>query len=497
MFIIKNGEIINGAGVPGFKADILIKGDTISAIGNSFSVSRAKIIDAREAYVMPGFIDVHTDSDHYLTLFTDPLQDDFLRQGVTSIIGGQCGASLAPLLTGSLESIRKWADTNAVNLGWRTIAEFISALEKRKLGVNFGTLIGHGTIRRGFTGNAERDLTSRELGVFEHIIEESMRAGALGLSTGLGYAHGRGVPYSEVKTLVKILGKTGGVYATHLRNEENHVVAAVEEAITLARETSVPTIVSHYKPARGYEDAYSEGFKLIEESHKDTPLWFTSSPSGENLTPIYMLLPAWARAGRLEDMQNLITRPEIRARIASESKNIKGKDIRIAQSSHAPYLVGKTIADIARSMDVGDGAGLVRAMETTALRAVVLQKNINVDFAIQSLRSRRALIGSNMPSLRETSLRDGNDRASIFPEYLRLTEYLGYMPLREAVERITSTPARLFGLRGRGALREGYKADLVIMKNGKICDVFVNGFHVVEDGTVRNIYAGEVLRKQN
>ena len=163
MLLIKNGTIVDGSGKPPYKADVLVVGDKISAIGN-FSYKKAEVvIDALGLYVAPGFIDVNTDSDHHLSLFTNPPQEDFLLQGITTIVGGQCGASLAPLLYGSLESIRKWADPNLVNVNWHTVSEFFEVLSGKKIGVNFATLAGHGTMRRAIVGEDLRDLTDREL----------------------------------------------------------------------------------------------------------------------------------------------------------------------------------------------------------------------------------------------------------------------------------------------------------------------------------------------
>ena len=196
MILIKNISIIDGTGKPAFRADILIKDDKISAIGVFPNKQADTVIDGLGLTATPGFIDVNNDSDHYLGLFTNPSQDDFLLQGVTTIIGGQCGSSLAPLLYGSLKSIRKWTGANEVNVDWRTIGELKNTLRRVGIGVNFATLIGHSTVRRDLIGEEIRDLTETETDIFRHAIERAMKDGALGFSTGLGYAHSRNVSYS-------------------------------------------------------------------------------------------------------------------------------------------------------------------------------------------------------------------------------------------------------------------------------------------------------------
>ena len=156
MILIKDSLVIDGTGNPGERKDILIKDNKISAIGSFPNHNADEIIDGLGLISAPGFIDIDTDSDHYLTLFTDRSQHDFLLQGVTTIMGGFSGSSLTPLIRGSLESVRKWADINQVNVDWNTVGEFLKILERIKLGVNFGTLVGHSTIRRGLIGEENR-----------------------------------------------------------------------------------------------------------------------------------------------------------------------------------------------------------------------------------------------------------------------------------------------------------------------------------------------------
>src|SRR3989344_6342862 len=234
MVLIKGAKVVDGTGksTP-YTADVLITGDKISAIGKFPDKKSDVTVDGAGLYLTPGFIDVNTDSDHHLSLFTNPQQQDFLLQGVTTIFGGVCGASLAPLLSGSLDSIRKWTDTKQINIDWRTVGEFLKVLGRRGLGVNFGTLIGHSTIRRGLVREDSRDLTVPELEALKKIIKDAIKEGAFGLSTGLGYAHSRRVPYSEIKELVKVVAEKGGVYATHLRDDKEGVLASVEETIKI------------------------------------------------------------------------------------------------------------------------------------------------------------------------------------------------------------------------------------------------------------------------
>ena len=181
--LIRNVRVLGSQKKLPERADVFVAGTTISAIG-SFPKKEADVtIDGEGAYLAPGFIDVDTTSDHYLSLFEDLGQEDFLRQGVTTMIGGHCGASLAPLYYGELSSFRKWANLRAVNVNWHTLREFLSVLQRRRPGVNFGTFAGHSTMRREITGDAIRDLTRNEIRVMGGILDRALKEGAFGLST--------------------------------------------------------------------------------------------------------------------------------------------------------------------------------------------------------------------------------------------------------------------------------------------------------------------------
>ena len=168
--LIKGVNIISSGQSSEGKKDVLVSKNKISAIGEFPNKIAEIVLDGRGIYLSAGFIDINTDSDHYLTLFSEPNQGDFLKQGVTTILGGLCGASLAPLIYGSLESIQKWVDVSKINTNWHLLAEFLDYIEAQSLGVNFGTLVGHSTIRRSIVGESLRQLTANELDVFNHIL---------------------------------------------------------------------------------------------------------------------------------------------------------------------------------------------------------------------------------------------------------------------------------------------------------------------------------------
>ncbi len=494
MILIKNVQIVDGTGKPPYEADVLVSGARISAIGNFPKHPAEEVIDGQGSYLTPGFIDVNSSSDHYLTLFTEPLQHDFLLQGVTTMIGGNCGSSLAPLLYGSLESIRKWTDTNQINVDWHTIPEFFKVLERRRLGVNFGTLVGHSTIRRALIGETSRDLTVNELGIFRLILEEALRAGALGLSTGLAYAHGRNVPYAEIKELARVVARYGGVYAVHLRDEHWGIEAAVGETIKLCKETKVRTLVSHFRPILGFEEQFARALKLLETDASKLNLNFESYPFDTSLIPIYMALPEWIRTGNLEEMLSSLKRRELAERILKELPDFKAEDIIIVQAKDADYLLGKNLGEFARDHGLKAKPALLKLMIITKLRSAVLYRNINLDLALQSLIQEKAMVGSNSVSFPEHKTFRHEYLSQTFAKFLDFALETRLMPLEIAVRKITSSPAQKFGLAERGEIKEGNYADLTLINNRRITDVLVNGKRVVKEGVCQNILAGQIIR---
>jgi len=497
MKLIRNAEIIDGTGGKPFKGDVLIKKEKISAIGNFPHQQADTIIDARGSTLMPGFIDINTDSDHYLSIFTNPMQGSFLRQGVTTIIGGHCGSSLAPLLYGSLESIRKWGNINAVNVDWHTVKEFLTILTKRGLGVNFGTLMGHSTIRRSLVGEKIRRITKNEIAVFRNILDEGFRDGALGFSTGLGYVHSHETPYTEIKALVENVVKHNGLYATHIRSERDNIETAVAETIKLVKATGANTLISHFRPLKGFEEKFEKSLELIETIGEKYNLHFDGYPSDASMVAIYTLLPRWAKNGGLDVMREQLQDKNIREKILQELPQVSGDDIIIADAPGQEYLMGKTLGEFAQNQELQLNEALLTILEITKLRAVVLYRNINLDVAIQSLLSPRALIASNSPSIAQSTHTVAHERLlDTFPKYIRTVTGLNFLSYADAVKKITSTPAKKCNISDRGEIKEGKQADITIMKDGVVTHVFVNGEWVLREGEMEHITAGKILHKE-
>ena len=489
--LIKGVQIVDGEGSKPYKADVLVQRGVISAIGNLKKRETDITIDGLGHYLTPGFIDVHTNADHYLSLFTNPSGEDFLGQGITTIIGGHCGSSLAPLIYGTLESIRKWADPHDVNVDWHTVAEFLKSLEKVSLGVNFGTLVGHSTIRRALVGGRSR-LLQKELDVFKEMLGQAMSDGAFGFSTGLGYVHGKTASKSELKGLVSVLADFDGVYATHLRNETDKLADSVNEVIEISKSTGVRALISHLMPIKKYEGKYDLAMENIEKKSRE--VYFDVYPYESTVRTIYTLLPDWAQVENFEVMLERVRNKKTAALIARDLKGISSLEIVISGAPHHEYLVGKTLREIADNFKITTARALLHVMDVTDLRATVVYQNVSKKRLLGALVHNRAFIASHGSGVPTGEFMKHERSTNAFPEYLEMVVGGGKLELPEAVARITSKPAQLFNIKKRGVIKEGNAADLVVL--GK-SDYQVK--HVVVGGRVfgREPTKGEILRHKS
>jgi N-acyl-D-amino-acid deacylase len=503
--LITGATLIDGTGSPAVKADVFIKGDRIEAVGTFGSKSADTVIDGEGMIVAPGFIDVNTDSDHYLSLFTDPAQQDFLTQGVTTIIGGHCGSSLAPLIKGTLESIRKWGDINLVNVNWHTMEELLWTLQTVSPAINFATLVGHSTVRRGLIGDQIRDLTEPELQLMSSILRQAVEEGAIGISTGLAYNHSRETPYNELKMLASLVARFGAVYSTHLRNETEGLIDSITETIALAKEARIKTIISHFRPIKGFEKQFTEALEMINKV--DAEIYFDAYPFDYSIVPIYTLLPDWAAQGSLEQMQAVIKDPLREEDLKKDFAKISGDDIIIARAPGFDYSIGKNITQYAAAQEVDMPQGLLNLMRFTRLKGVVFKRNINYSMIVDALMSDKALVASNSPSLLEGRNVIENERASkTFSKFLDICAERG-VKLEWAINKITEKPAKIFGLKDRGIIREGAIADVVVLQkvspDSEAHRVGLRAIHAIiagelalKDGVVQATRNGKIIKRQ-
>lgn len=520
--LIKNGNIIDGSGKKSFQADIGIEKDTITEIGNLQNASAKKLIDAKNLAVCPGFIDILNRSDTFWSLFENPSQESLLRQGVTTIIGGNCGASLAPIISAhAINAIQKWTDIKNVAINWGNMAEFLYEISQKPLGVNFGTLVGHTTLRRGLLKDEIRPLSRDELDKMKYSTEESMGGGALGLSAGLVYAHSRVAPTEELIEVAGVVAKNNGYISLHLRNEEENIVAAVNEAIRISQEAGVPIEIAHFKII-GQKNwpLMDKALSMIEIANRSgAKITFDIFPYTFSASVLYTTLPDWLANESKEKLIGILSDKIQKKSIIEEmQKNPKfeyGKII-IAMSSGDKSYIGHTIQSIAGNQGLSPEEVILNLILESRGRMIGFIPDIGEDNLKKQIISNFSLIASNGAGY-GLNYENSNELAHprCFGAFARTIKKYAIdekiLPLEEIVAKMTLKPAQKVGLKRRGEIKAKNFADITIFDPEKIKDnatlespyqfsdgikyVIVNGKIEIEDGNYNGSLNGKVLKK--
>ena len=494
--LIKNSSVIDGTGTPPKRLDILIENDYISAVG-LFPDQPADVkIDGTGMVTTPGYIDVHSSADHYLTIFSKPIQERSLLQGVTTIIGGHGGSSLAPIPSADLNTIRKWADTDQINVDWRSLSELFSNIQKAQPAINFGTLVGHGTVRRSILGESPRDLTEDEFESMQKILEEALVQGALGISFGLQYNQAHHTPYKEIKDLLQSLKKNGGVFVCDLRDPQEKLEASIEEVVHLAQEAGVKTVVNNFLPKKKQLKEHKEAREKIEQLGLKSDVRFSMNPFNYIILPIYLLLPAIFREGSLEHMLQALHKQHTIEEIKLGLPQLKGEDIIIARAPDMDYLVGKSLKTFADNKKLGIKDALLELMKLSKMRAVVLYKDIDEKANIEQLGSDFSMIGSQSASSLDPNNHFKNQTAeATFSRFVSLREEYK-RSLEWAIHKITGEAARMFSISNRGTIAVGKKADIIMHRDNQLVHVLVNGQLAVVKGEInKKVRAGQIVKR--
>ncbi len=497
-YIITNGRIVDGTGNGWFRADIAIQQNKIIGVAKGLATKypSAKIIDAKNQIVAPGFIDVHAHIEE--SVFRKPTAENYIYDGVTSVVTGNCGS------------------------GADDIAEFLFKIDSAKTSINVATLAGHNTIRRLGMGLENRKATAAEMTKMESLMSKAMQDGAVGLSTGLIYLPGMYSPTEEIVALSKIAAAKGGVYATHMRNEGNRVHEAIDEALTIGREANIPVQISHFKvTGKNNWGRSSETLGMVEEARKQGyDVTIDQYPYTASSTNLAVRLPDWALEGGLDSLRVKMKDPVMRKRIldgmkASQKKD-KQKDYSFAVVAwYGPdtTMNGKSITQInlekGRKKNFLNEANLILDMLAKS-NAQMIYHTMNESDLIYFMK-----YPFNMPAA-DAGVSDGRGmphprgfgtNARVLSKYVRDQKVIG---LEEAIRRMTSLPATKFNLKDRGMIMEGKYADILIFDEGKIQDksvyenphqytvgieyVFVNGKLVIENGKHNGTRSGIALR---
>ncbi|KKU21910.1 MAG: hypothetical protein UX33_C0019G0007 [Candidatus Azambacteria bacterium GW2011_GWC1_46_13] len=520
--LIKNGTLIDGTGRERYPADVGINKNAIAEIGDLKNQKAEKVIDAANLHVVPGFIDVLNHSDTYWTMFPMPSMESLLRQGITTIIGGNCGASLAPLVEGNvIAAIQKWADMSEVSINWLRMSEFLEQLERMKFGVNFGTLVGHGTLRRGLIKDEVRNLTGDEMAKIKFMLEEALESGAFGLSTGLAFSHAKTTPVEEIIELAKLVEKYDGVYASHLRDEAGRLDDSVTETIRVAMESQAKIQISHFKAMgqSGWPN-FAANLERLEQAHDGgLNVNFDVFPYTVTGSVLYTLLPDWAAEGGKKKLLSRLRDPHERRKIIHELKKnplAEYDKIIVAISPADKTFIGKSLKEIAQNQGVEPEEALLNMILVAEDQLIAFIHSLSEENVAAGIASKISMVSSdgsgyNLGYARKGTLvhpRSFGAFPRLLGKYVREEKKLSW---EEAVRKISSLPAEKYGLKKRGLITESNFADLTIYNPETVSDlatfknpylyprgveyVIVNGKTAIEKGVYNGELAGRVLRK--
>lgn len=496
--LIKNGKIYDGTGNAWYRADIGIKDGRITRIGLLPGATANKIIDANYLVVAPGFIDVHGHIES--GIMTTPTADNYIYDGVTTVVTGNCG--------GSEEDI----------------ADFFRRTDSLKISINIATLYGHNTVRNAVMKRENRAPTSAELKQMENLVDSAMLAGAVGFSTGLIYIPGTFAQTDEVAALAKRAALQGGVYASHIRNEEAKVTDAISEAINIGISAGMPVQISHFKVSgRANWGRSKETLQMIEDARlKGYDVTIDQYPYTASSTNLGVRLPDWAFGGGndslLARLNNPVTRAQIKKEMLQQLHSYKYKNYSyavVANYAADSSYNGKSITEINTllgrkpkpayeaetilDMISKGGAQMVyHGMDENDVKYIM-----GYPFCMVGADAGIPVPGKGMPHPRGYG-----SNARILGKYVRDEKV---MSLEEAIRRMTSLAATKFHLKNRGQIHEGFAADIIVFDPATISDhatyekphqystgisyVLVNGELVLAEGKHTGRRSGQNLRR--
>jgi dihydroorotase/N-acyl-D-amino-acid deacylase len=497
--LIRDARVVDGSGAPWFRADVGVRGDTIAAVAPRLAGAARRVIEAGGQVAAPGFIDLHSHARG--GIFERPAAENYVRQGVTTLVEGPDGSSPLPL------------------------GAFLDKLEELRPGVNLASFVGHGSVRAAVVGTEDRPPTPAELDRMRALVRQAMRDGAFGLSTGLFYVPGSFARTDEVVALARVAGALGGMHISHMRDEAKGVLDSVRETIAIGEEGGLPTQVTHHKMiGRAAWGQSAESLRLVREAReRGVDVTVDQYPYTASSTALgAALLPAWSLAGGQSALRERLSDAVQRARIVEVVKdrirNERGggdpRNIQIAACGFDHSLEGRSLAAIL------EGRGVPSTVESAAELALEIAERggasaifhaISEEDVERILAAPFTMVASDgeIPAFGQGAPhpRSYGTFARVLAVYVREKRLL---TLEDAIRKMTSLPAARLGLADRGLLRPGMKADLVVLDPATVRDratyekphqyaegvslVLVNGEPVLDGNRMTGARPGRVLR---
>ncbi|MFX1339258.1 MAG: amidohydrolase family protein [Promethearchaeota archaeon] len=534
-FLVKNGKIIDGTGNPWYKSDLLIDNGKIKKIAPNIRVDDAEeVIDALNLIISPGFIDIHTHSDLTVLLSRG---ENVLTQGVTTHVVGNCGFSMVPMNPDkddkNIDAFRAMLGAGNYKFNYYNLNDYLEGLKQIGIPINIVPFIGHSMLRIYFMGLENREPTSEELENMKYILEEQMKMGAFGMSTGLDYPPGSFAKTNEIIELCKVVNKYNGLYTTHMRAglRNNGLIKGTKEAIAIAK-SGIPVEINHFKAFGFWPGDIKKAVKLIEEAREQNlEITFDVFPHASNHTFLFALIPPWVYLSQqgidnpraIDILKKSKTDNDLRNKIYGEIDTIVKSYLNITEredwkkvyinAPNSEKYNGRNVYQCSIEYNLDPRQVLIEVLIEQKGAVGGTYKSITEEDNLVTLIHPLTMFASDGQVIPENSAIFPNPYANgtftqVLGKYVREEKLL---TLHDAIRRMTSYPAQKLRLKDRGILREGYWADIAVFDADRIIDkatyenprlysegvefVFVNGVLALKNGEVTGATAGVPIRR--
>lgn len=520
--VLRRATVFDGTGRPGWEADVAVLGDRIQAVGRIAEAGTVEVDLAGKA-LAPGFIDIHTHAD--LPILANPRVENRILQGITLEVGGQCGGSPGPWTRAEARATaERYRNVYGVEMDFHDLGGFFQALERTPPAVNAACMVGQGTIRGTVVGNEDRPATEDEIEAMKALVREAMAQGAVGLTSGLEYTPSGFASREELVALASVLRGSGYPYASHMRNEDDSVLAAVEEALHVGRLAGVPVQISHLK-AQGERNWWKAEviLDLLEDVRRDgLDVHYDRYPYVAYATGLSNLFPSWARSGGteafVERLLDPASRPALEAYCREKVAQLgswNSVQISSIRTEKNAWLRGRRMGDAAREAGEEPFAMALRLLQEENGSVGMIGFGMSEENTARILSHPLGMICSDGSVYAPTGpLSGGSPHPRSYGTFPRV---LGHyvreeriMPLETAIHKMTGLPARKIQVEDRGVIRPGAFADLVAFDPSTILDtatfddphqyprgidlVVVNGAVTVREGAMTGTLAGRPVR---